>query len=178
MLVSPATSFILQVRCNTLVTRIAVSVSLPAPFMPCPGEPTTSFSTWLKMFENYMLVINANGISWPDKRKLSVLLHTLGAKGKRLFYTLPDTDITYNSAVDGLKRHFVPKINVIAERHKFRQRAQRPGETINQFLAALCELSAACEFGDIEEQMLSDQLIERVADTRIPNRLVPEADPG
>ncbi len=89
--------------------------------------------------------------------------------------SLPDTGTTYTSAVEGLKKHF-PKVNVIAERHKFRQRAQRPDETIDHFLASLRELAAACEFGDMEEQMLRDQLIERVANTRIRDRLLLEPD--
>ena len=155
---------------------MAVSVPLPAPFMPCPGEPAIAFTTWLKMFENYMLVINATGDSWPDARKLAVLLHALGTEGQRLFYALPDTGDTYAAAVEGLKKHFVPKVNVIAERHKFRQRAQRPDETVNEFLAALRQLAAACEFGNMEEQMLRDQLIERVANTRIRDRLLLESD--
>ncbi|KAJ8346450.1 hypothetical protein SKAU_G00278510 [Synaphobranchus kaupii] len=128
------------------------------------------------MFDNYMLVINATGDSWPDERKHAVLLHAVGTEGHRLFYTLPDTGITYASAVEVLKIHFVPKVNVIAERHKFRQRAQRPDEPINQFLAALRELAAACEFGDMEEQMLRDQLIERAANTPIRDRLLLEPD--
>ena len=123
-----------------------------------------------------MLVINATGDSWPDARKRAGLLHALGTEGQRLFYALPDTGVTYAAAVEGLKKHFVPKVNVIAERHKFRQRAQRPDETVNEFLAALRQLAAACEFGNMEEQMLRDQLIERVANTRIRDRLLLESD--
>ncbi|KAK7910413.1 hypothetical protein WMY93_015097 [Mugilogobius chulae] len=155
---------------------MSISVPLPAPFMPCPGTPAIPFPTWLKMFENYMLVIGATGDSWPEERKRAVLLHALGTEGQRLFYTLPDTGTTYATAIAALKGHFVPKVNVIAERHKFRQRAQRPDETVNQFLASLRELAAVCEFGNMEEQMLCDQLIERVANTRIRDRLLLEPD--
>lgn len=80
-----------------------------------------------------MLVIDATGESWPVARKRAVLLHALGTEGQRLFYALPNTGTTFDSAVEALKRHFVPKVNVIAERHKFRQRAQRPDESINQY---------------------------------------------
>ncbi|CAL9701834.1 unnamed protein product [Knipowitschia caucasica] len=155
---------------------MSISVPLPAPFMPCPGEPAIPFTTWLKMFENYMLVIAATGDSWPEERKRAVLLHALGTEGQRLFYTLPDTGTTYDTAITALKGYFVPKVNVIAERHRFRQRAQRPDETVNQFLASLRELAAACDFGNMEEQMLRDQLIERVANTRIRDRLLLEPD--
>ena len=128
------------------------------------------------MFDNYMLVIAASGDGWPDTRKRAVLLHALGTEGQRLFYTLPNTGDTFAAAITALKEHFVPKVNVIAERHKFRQRMQRPDETVNQFLASLRELAATCEFGDMEDQMLRDQLIERVANTRIRDRLLLEPD--
>ena len=108
-----------NIEYHILATRIAVSVPLPAPLMPCPGEPAITFSMWLKMFENYMLIIGAAGDSWPDARKCTVLLHTLGPEGQRLFYARPDTGDTYASAMEGMKRHFVPKVSVIAECHKF-----------------------------------------------------------
>lgn len=52
---------------NALATRIAISVRLPASFMPCPSDLPIPFPTWLKMFNNYILVINATGNSWPKK---------------------------------------------------------------------------------------------------------------
>lgn len=66
-----------------------------------------------------MLIIDTMGDSWPEARKCAVLLHTLSAEGQRLFYILLDTGDTYASAVEGLKKHFIPKVNVIAECHKF-----------------------------------------------------------
>lgn len=50
---------------------------------------------WLKMFENYVLVIGATEDSWPDARKRAVLLHALGTEGQILFYALSDTGKTY-----------------------------------------------------------------------------------
>jgi len=128
------------------------------------------------MFENYLLVIDATGDAWPEERKRAVLLHALGTEGQRLFYTLPDTGNTYTTAVTALKRYFIPAVNVVAERHKFRQRTQRADETMNQFLAALRELAVACDFGEMEEQMLRDQLVERAANLRVRDRLLLEPD--
>ncbi|KAK6493672.1 hypothetical protein HHUSO_G25 [Huso huso] len=152
----------------------AATVPLPAPFLPCLGEPTIQFKIWKKMLENYMLVIDATGAAWPEARQRAVLLHCLGTEGQRIFYTLPDTDRTYGSAVTALEKHFSPKINVVAERHKFRQRAQRPDETITQYTAALHELIALCDFGDMEDEMLGDQLVERASNYRIKERLLLE----
>lgn len=65
------------------------------------------------------------------ERKQAVLLHAMGTEVQRLFYSLPDTGNTYTTAVAALKRYFVPAVNVVAERHKFRQRTPRTEETIN-----------------------------------------------
>lgn len=65
---------------------------------------------------------------------------------------------------------------MIAECHKFCQRAPKPDEMITQFLASLHELAAVCEFSDMEEQMPHDQLIEHLANTQIWDRLFLESD--
>lgn len=70
---------------NKLATM--VSVPAPAPFLPCSGEPAIPFVTWGKIFENYLIAINATGDAWPDARKRAILLHSLGTEGQRLFYT-------------------------------------------------------------------------------------------
>ncbi len=92
------------------------------------------------MFENYLLVIHAEGDDWPDTRKRATLLHCLGKEAQRIFYTLPNMGTTYASALTALRAHFVPEVNTIAERHKFRQREQRHDEKILQYVAALRDI--------------------------------------
>lgn len=76
---------------QNFVRMALVSAPFPNPFLPCPGEPVLPLVTWMKMFRNYMLVINATGDSRPEARKQALLLHCLGTEGQRLFYTLPNT---------------------------------------------------------------------------------------
>ncbi|XP_037393143.1 uncharacterized protein K02A2.6-like [Pygocentrus nattereri] len=45
-----------------------MAVPLPPPFLQFPGVLTLPFSMWLQMFENYLLVIRAEGDKWPDTR--------------------------------------------------------------------------------------------------------------
>lgn len=94
----------------------------------------------VKIFVKYLLVVAVTGDSWPEGRKCDVLLQALGIEGNRLFYTFLDTCTNYPAAVEGLKKQFVPKVNVIAECHNFLKRKQRPNEMISQFLASLREL--------------------------------------
>ncbi|KAG1936303.1 hypothetical protein F2P79_018653, partial [Pimephales promelas] len=150
---------------------MSVHVSAPSMFLACPGEPTMPFDMCLRMFENYLTVINAVGDYFR-----ATLLHCLGAEGQRIFYALPDSGETYNSAVDALKKHFMPKMNVVVERHMFRKRVQALHENIQQYVAALHALSVNCDFGDKGDDMIRDQLLEHLHSDDIRQRLLLEPD--
>uniref|UniRef100_H3AIB4 Uncharacterized protein n=1 Tax=Latimeria chalumnae TaxID=7897 RepID=H3AIB4_LATCH len=122
---------------------------------------------WMKMFENYMLVMDAAGENRSGAQKRAGLLHCLGTGGQCIFYTLPNTGTTYASAVIVVETHFAPKVNAVAEQHCFRQRAQGLDETIVQYDAALCEL------GDRTDEMLN-QVVEKASNLRIHERLLLE----
>lgn len=93
---------------------------------------------------------------------------------KRNFYTLTVADDKYDTALQALRNFFTPKVNVVAERYRFHQRSQRVGETTNQFVAALRELVTTCQFGNMEEEMIRDQIMEKAKSARIRERLLLE----
>lgn len=128
------------------------------------------------MFRNYMLVINATGAAWPEARRRATLLHCLGAEGQRTFYSLPDTGDSFDSAVAALEKHYTPKVNVVVERHAFRQRRQAPHETIAQYVAVLRDLASKCGFDDRANEMIRDQLVKHVANPNIRERLLLEPE--
>lgn len=104
------------------------------------------------------------------------MLHCLGTEGQRLFYTLPDQGTTFDEAMAALQKHFVPKVNVVACRHTFRQRVLRADETVTQYVAALRALAAPCAFGEMESEMLRDQLIANASLTAVKDKLLLEDD--
>src|SRR4029434_8015871 len=63
----------------------AANVPFPFFFVPCPGEPAVPFKTWIKIFQNYLVVINATEDAWLVARRRAVLLHCLGTEGQRIF---------------------------------------------------------------------------------------------
>lgn len=73
-----------------------------------------------------------------------------------------------------LEDHFIPKVNVVVARHRFRQRSQRADETIQQFLSALRELASSCAYAAMESEMLRDQLVERSYAPAVRDRLLLE----
>ena len=102
-----------------------LALTPPAAFLPSPGEPSIPFTSWMHMFENFMLVVN--DVTLSDARKRALLIHCRGTEGHRLFYTLLVDGDTYSAAVSAFTAFFMPKVNIVFERYKFCQRTQRLG---------------------------------------------------
>ena len=65
--------------------------------------------------------------------------------------SLTETD-TYETAVITLRNHFGPKRSVMMEQYTFQQRAQCPGESVREYITALHELVANCNFRQLSEK--------------------------
>ena len=145
----------------------------PPVFLPVPGDPPIPWLHWQRSFETYLLAAGLDDL--PPERKKALLIHSLGAEGQRLFYSfateaaISGTDThCYANTLDALNAFFVPKVNVVAARYRFRQRAQHAAESTETYITAL---RAKCNFGTMYDEMLRDQLLEKTASTRIPERL-------
>ncbi len=79
----------------------------------------------------------SGGEEFSAERKRALLIHCLGREGQRIYNTLPLTADTYNGSLQALKQFFSPKLNVVSERYRFRQRGQAVGESTDHYVAAL-----------------------------------------
>jgi len=155
-----------------------LQLSQPTAFLEHPGAPTVPWNRWLVMFKNYL---TASGLENPsDARKKAILMHCLGCEGQRILSSLTttlDTD-SFDQTVTHLEGHFGDKINIVAERHRFRQRAQRSDEKFGDYVAALRELAAKCNFVNpaVSDEMIRDQIVEKVHMHKIRERLLMETD--
>ncbi|KAM3958208.1 uncharacterized protein ACR2FA_007760 [Aphomia sociella] len=68
-------------------------------------------------------------------------------------------DKTYDQSVELVRAHLEPQRSEIAERHIFRQRRQRSGESLTEYLQALKHLAVTCNFGHRLEEDLRDQFV-------------------
>ena len=163
---------------NIMATRMGLSQ--PNTFLPEPGQPIIPWKQWIAAFNNYLLAMG--GHDFPAARKKAILLHCLGLEGQRIYDTLPERSdppaaaTDYDNAVFVLELHFTPHVNVVAERYRFRQRSQQPGESIDTYIAVLRNLSKTCKFGTMTDEMIRDQLIEKTNQTKIRERLLMEED--
>ena len=72
--------------------------------------------------------------------------------------------------------YFQVRRNVIFERARFNRRAQQPGETAEQYIMALYNLVATCNYGDLEQEMIRDRLVVGIRDSGLSETLQSDAD--
>ena len=75
-----------------------------------------------------------------------------------------------------LSGYFAPKQNVVAERYKFRSRAQKADESIDTYLTNLRELAKSCDFSTLEEEMIRDQIVEKCSSRTLKQKLLQQDD--
>ena len=69
---------------------------------------------------------------------------------------------------------FKPRTNVVAERYRFRSRAQNPSETTAQWVSSLRQLASTCDYGDRMDEFVRDQIVEKTNSTRLRQILLLE----
>ncbi|KAK9400635.1 putative protein K02A2.6-like [Crotalus adamanteus] len=118
-------------------------------------ERWSSYVAWV---ENYFQVNQVQ----EDGLKAAMLLCVCGQEtfdiAENLVTPAPLESIAYTELKRMLREHFEPKLPVIAWRHAFEQRDQRPGESAADFIAMLQQAARPCEFKDLEER-LHDRLV-------------------
>ena len=91
-----------------------------------------------------------------DARKKALLLHYAGENVQDVFETFQNHDKSkFTRTKKALAEHFQPKRNLSYNVFNFRKATQLEDETVDQFAARLRELSAHCEFHDVECELKS-----------------------
>ena len=103
------------------------------------------------------------------------MLHCLGPAVQCIFNTLPGQHKSLEEAKTALNGYFAPKWNLVAERCKFRSRAQKADESFDAYLTSLRELVKSCDFGTLEE-MIRDQIVEKWSSQTLKQKLLQQED--
>ena len=118
----------------------------------------------------------ANDVA-ADKR-VPALLCAMGGKAyallKSLLAPVPPGNATFENISATLQAHFAPRPLVIAERFKFHKRLQQTDEGVNQYVVELRRLAERCDFGQVLEETIRDQLVCGLANGAIQRRLLTE----
>ncbi|XP_078503492.1 fibrocystin [Lissotriton helveticus] len=76
-----------------------------------------------------------------------------------------------------LDLHYLPKTSTIMERYHFGKRAQKEGESIEDFVSELRRLPATCKFGGASEERIRDQFVLACRMERVREELWLKDDP-
>ena len=61
---------------------------------------------------------------------------------------------------------------VILHRIVFQQRKQKAGASVQHYIADIRSLAVFCKFGDMEEELIRDQLVEHATHPKIREKLI------
>ncbi|CAG9116185.1 unnamed protein product [Plutella xylostella] len=99
--------------------------------------------------------------------KVATLVTVVGTATYELMCDLcaPKTpeEKSFKELIDIVGSHLEPQRSDIAERHMFRHRRQRNGESLSDYLQALKHLASTCNFKDTLEENLRDQFVSGLA---------------
>ncbi|KAJ1113166.1 hypothetical protein NDU88_001421 [Pleurodeles waltl] len=154
-------------------------ISAPPPFLATPGDPPIPWKQWKKIFNTYMLVIGSDRYAPP--RRQAILLHHLGIEGRRIYENLPEVSLgvgdgqsinVFDMSMQMLDEQFTPRTNLVLQRHKFFSRVQREDEDIASYVASLRGLALSCEFHQLLDSLIRDQIVRCAYDKRIREKLL------
>ena len=90
---------------------------------------------WSSAFEIYSIASDLQ--KKDDAVQRATMLHCLGPAVQCIFNMLPGEPKSLEEAKTALNGYFAPKRNVVAERYKFRSRAQTADESFAVYLTSL-----------------------------------------
>jgi len=139
------------------------------------SEVAERWRKWKRAFEYY-----AEGKNTDNVRKTtSQLLHFAGMEVQDIFEDLQDPrpiqdtgGNAYKIAIHKMDFCCRFKENIPYERNVFRQLTPREGETADQFMVRLRKQALHCDFGTSLNEILRDQLIEKLTNFELKRKLL------
>ncbi|GBL76949.1 Uncharacterized protein K02A2.6 [Araneus ventricosus] len=137
-------------------------------------EENENFDCFFERFQTYLDVQNI-----PADSRAKVFISSLSAKLYQLLKNLLAPDLPSDQNLDKLKnvlkQHLTPKPLIIPSRHKFLNRKQNEGESINSYIAELRALAINCDYdNNMLNIMLRDVFVSGLRDKAILDRLFEE----
>lgn len=135
-----------------------------------PFELSSDWAQYVERLEHYFIF---NHI--PEELKVSALISIIGKESYQLLVKLcapnrPGSK-TFLGLVNIMNEHFEPTPNTLERRCRFRQRIQKPGESVMTFATDLRKMTMDCKFKDLDSN-LCDQFIFGIVSETIRQTLL------
>lgn len=130
------------------------------------------WTVYEERLENYF---EANRINSEDEQR-ALFLTVVGEPIYKLLRDLiapqKPKELLLQDLLSVLRAHLSPEPLIIAERYHFYNRAQREGETVGQYMAALRNLASKCDFKTFLEEALRDRFVFGLRDDSTKQKLM------
>ncbi len=131
--------------------RSRLSISVPAPFLPYPGDPPLPWRAWHQVFSTYMCLLEEErGAVLSDRVKNSLLFGLLGTEGHKQFSGNPAIvtlqTATFTEFEKSIADHFRRPINTARAIWDLHHRTQGSTESAAEFLSGLRDIIPDCGY--------------------------------
>ena len=127
---------------------------------------------WKNRFLRFRLASKLTKESGEEQ--VSSLIYAMGMEAENILksFSLSAADSkVFDTVIGKFDDHFIPKRNIIHERAKFNQRKQNNGESAEQFIRSLHEISQNCDFGTAKNDRIRDAIVIGVLDKELSEKL-------
>ena len=109
-----------------------------------------------------------------EESQVNTLIYSIGVKADDIFQSFElsaDDSKKYDTVKGKFETHFVKRRNTIFERAKFNSCKQEQGEAVDDFIVDLYALAEPCQYGNLREEMIRDQIVIGIRDGRLAEKL-------
>ncbi|XP_065182156.1 uncharacterized protein K02A2.6-like [Sycon ciliatum] len=128
---------------------------------------------WRERFSTYRLATKLH--KEDGEVQVAALKYALGPDAEPVFLQLQfDADADKKDFDKVLKKfgdYFTPKTNLFHKRMVFERAAQRPGETVEEFLRRLHVIAETCQFGNNKSDRIRDRFVATLLDEKLATDL-------
>ncbi|KAK3928666.1 hypothetical protein KUF71_016890 [Frankliniella fusca] len=165
--------------------------NLPDP-LSLEGNVHQNWLDFLSSFEIYLGAIGdfdksdeeLTALSAAEKAKYlngkgKLFLNIAGKEAIKLYrtFSLSEADkFNFNILKERFEGYAVPQVNVTYNRFMFNRCRQQEGQTFDQFLAEARKRLKDCKFGELEDSLLRDRIVEGIRDHGLRTALLRNAD--
>ena len=132
---------------------------------------------WKQRFKQYR--VDSGLAEKSEECQASTLLYCLGVDAEDILTTTRISDDNrkkYTRVVEKFGEFFRVRHNVIFERARFNKRNQLPGESAENYITVLHQLTESCEYDNIKDEMIHDRLVVAIRDESLSERLQMEVN--
>ena len=142
------------------------------------GNKKENWKLFHQTWKNYEIASSLN--EKTNDVRVATLLSVIGEDALRIYNTFewsnPEDCRDIDQVLQRFEKYCTPKVNLTYERYKFNTRKQESGEDIDRYVVALKVLANNCEFGALRDSLITDMLVLGVADERLRENLLRDAD--